>query len=125
MQITGARFSIFTLVFSVCLQNKKVITHALIVKNVVRYQQVWLLYTLIRHHVNMITAFAVYITKFNMYLPHIYRSLLYSIEIVEDLPNVDVVMVPCGGGGLIGGIALYLKHFNPSIQVRLLHASAD
>ena len=120
MQITGARFSIFILVFSVCLQNKRVITHALIVKNVERCQQVWLLYTLIRHHANMIIAFAVYITKFN-----IYRSLLYSIEIVEDLPNVDVVMVPCGGGGLIGGIALYLKHFNPSIQVRLLHASAD
>ena len=52
-------------------------------------------------------------------LAHIYRSLLYSIEIVEDLPNVDVVMVPCGGGGLIGGIALYLKHFKPSIQVCL------
>ena len=49
---------------------------------------------------------------------------LYSIEIVEDLPNVDVVMVPCGGGGLIGGIAMYLKHFNPSIKVCLLHAPA-
>ena len=45
------------------------------------------------------------------------KCAFYRIEIVEDLPNVDVVMVPCGGGGLVGGIAVYLKHHKPSIQV--------
>jgi len=31
-----------------------------------------------------------------------------GLEIAEDLPNVDVVVVPVGGGGLIGGIATAL-----------------
>ena len=87
-------------------------------------QNVTLLEIICHGSIIMIITFAVYITKFYMNLAHIYRSSLYSIEIVEDLPNVDVVMVPCGGGGLIGGIALYLKHYNPSIQVCLLHSPA-
>lgn len=40
------------------------------------------------------------------------------MEIYEDLRDVDAVLVAVGGGGLIGGIAAYLKHINPSIQVR-------
>lgn len=31
--------------------------------------------------------------------------------------NIDVVLCPIGGGGLIGGIATYLKETNPAIQV--------
>jgi len=33
------------------------------------------------------------------------------------MPEVDVVMVSVGGGGLIGGIAAYLKYKNPNIRV--------
>ena len=38
-------------------------------------------------------------------------------EIVQELPNVEVVIVPVGNGALIGGIGTALKEFNPSIQV--------
>lgn len=38
-------------------------------------------------------------------------------EIYADLPSVDVVLVSVGGGGLIGGIASYLKSKNPHIKV--------
>lgn len=38
-------------------------------------------------------------------------------EIVQGLPNVEVVIVPVGNGALIGGIGAALKEFNPSIRV--------
>lgn len=38
-------------------------------------------------------------------------------EIVQELPDVEVVIVPVGNGALIGGIGTALKAFNPSIQV--------
>ena len=38
-------------------------------------------------------------------------------EIVQELPTVEVVIVPVGNGALIGGIGTVLKEFNPSIQV--------
>ncbi len=37
-----------------------------------------------------------------------------GIEIFEELPSVDAVIVPIGGGGLIGGIALALKTLKPN-----------
>lgn len=38
-------------------------------------------------------------------------------EILEALPNVDVVMVPLGGGGLISGISIAVKSVKPDVQV--------
>ena len=38
-------------------------------------------------------------------------------EIGQQLPNVEVVIVPVGNGALIGGIGAALKEFNPAIQV--------
>jgi threonine dehydratase len=38
-------------------------------------------------------------------------------ELLSDLANFDTVLVPIGGGGLIGGIALYLKSKMPGIKV--------
>ena len=38
-------------------------------------------------------------------------------EIVQELPNVEVVIVPVGNGALIGGVGTALKEFNPAIQV--------
>ncbi|GAA0182944.1 threonine ammonia-lyase [Clostridium sediminicola] len=40
-----------------------------------------------------------------------------GLEILEDLPDVDVVVAPIGGGGLLSGIAVAVKSINPSIQV--------
>lgn len=40
-----------------------------------------------------------------------------GLEILEDLPAVDTVLVPLSGGGLIGGIALALKTANPRMRV--------
>jgi threonine dehydratase len=38
-------------------------------------------------------------------------------EILEDLDNVDTVIIPMGGGGLISGIATAIKETNPSVRV--------
>ncbi|MEP6800921.1 MAG: threonine/serine dehydratase [Acidobacteriota bacterium] len=40
-----------------------------------------------------------------------------ALEIVEDLPDVDVVIVPVGGGGLLGGMASALRQMRPSVRV--------
>jgi threonine dehydratase len=40
-----------------------------------------------------------------------------GLEILEDLPDVDTVLVPYGGGGLISGIASALKAARPSVRV--------
>ena len=40
-----------------------------------------------------------------------------GLEIYEDLPEVDTVVVPIGGGGLIGGIATALKGLDPAVRV--------
>ena len=38
-------------------------------------------------------------------------------EILEDLKEVDTVVIPVGGGGLISGIATAIKEINPDIRV--------
>ena len=40
-----------------------------------------------------------------------------ALEILEQLPEVDAVLVPIGGGGLISGIAYTLKTLKPSIKI--------
>jgi threonine dehydratase len=40
-----------------------------------------------------------------------------GLEILEELADVDVVLVPVGGGGLISGIALAMKAIKPSIKI--------
>lgn len=40
-----------------------------------------------------------------------------GVEIVEDLPEVDLVLVPIGGGGLISGISTAIKSLKPSAKV--------
>jgi threonine dehydratase len=40
-----------------------------------------------------------------------------GLELLLDAPELDTVLVPLSGGGLIGGIALALKSANPAIRV--------
>ena len=40
-----------------------------------------------------------------------------GLEILEDLPEVDLVVVPVGGGGLISGVAAAVKQSRPSARV--------
>lgn len=40
-----------------------------------------------------------------------------GMEILSDLPDVDVVLVPIGGGGLISGIASAIKLISPRVKV--------
>ena len=40
-----------------------------------------------------------------------------GLELIEDVPGADVVLVPVGGGGLIAGIATAVKGLRPSARV--------
>lgn len=40
-----------------------------------------------------------------------------GVEILEDLPDTDIVILPVGGGGLAAGVGSYLKEARPHIQV--------
>jgi threonine dehydratase len=40
-----------------------------------------------------------------------------GLEILQQCPEVDVVIVPVGGGGLISGIASAVKDMNPTVRV--------
>ena len=40
-----------------------------------------------------------------------------GLEVVEDCPGVETVVVPVGGGGLISGVATAVKDHDPSIRV--------
>lgn len=38
-------------------------------------------------------------------------------ELLDQLSNIDKIFVPVGGGGLIAGIATYIKHYSPEIRI--------
>ena len=40
-----------------------------------------------------------------------------GLEILQDLPDVETVLVPVGGGGLISGVAAALKLARPEVRV--------
>lgn len=40
-----------------------------------------------------------------------------GIEILEDLPDADIIVVPVGGGGLISGMAIAAKSMKPDIKI--------
>ena len=41
----------------------------------------------------------------------------FPIQIIEDVPNVDVVVVPVGGAGLIAGVSCAIKTLKPECKV--------
>src|SRR3954470_11405140 len=40
-----------------------------------------------------------------------------GLEVLEQVPDVATVLVPCGGGGLLGGVALAIKALRPDVRV--------
>ena len=40
-----------------------------------------------------------------------------ALEVVDQLPDLDAIIVPIGGGGLISGIAYTMKSINPGVKV--------
>ncbi len=46
-----------------------------------------------------------------------------GLELLEQLPNVDAIVVPVGGGGLISGLAYAVKTLNPNIKIYGVQAS--
>ena len=40
-----------------------------------------------------------------------------AMEIIDELPDVDIILVPIGGGGLITGVATLAKLINPKIKI--------
>ncbi|HEY2824162.1 MAG TPA: pyridoxal-phosphate dependent enzyme, partial [Gemmatimonadales bacterium] len=40
-----------------------------------------------------------------------------GLELIEDFPDVDVVVVPIGGGGLISGVSMAIKSMRPSVRI--------
>ena len=46
-----------------------------------------------------------------------------ALELAEQIPDMDAVIVPIGGGGLISGVAFTIKSLNPNIKVYGVQAS--
>ncbi|MDX3959304.1 threonine ammonia-lyase [Aliarcobacter skirrowii] len=46
-----------------------------------------------------------------------------ALEILESIENIDQIIVPIGGGGLISGIAIAAKSINPNIKITGVVAS--
>ena len=46
-----------------------------------------------------------------------------ALELAEQIPDMDAVIVPIGGGGLISGVAYTIKALNPNIKVYGVQAS--
>jgi threonine dehydratase len=47
----------------------------------------------------------------------IYGQGTIGLEILEEVEDVDIVLVPVGGGGLISGICLAIKEKNPNVRI--------
>lgn len=43
-----------------------------------------------------------------------------GIEILDQLPDTEAILVPIGGGGLIAGIAAFVKHVKPNVLIYVM-----
>lgn len=48
-----------------------------------------------------------------------------GLEILDELEDLDAVVVPIGGGGLISGVAFAIKHLNPNIKIYGVQAAGS
>ena len=57
--------------------------------------------------------------------PHLVAGVgTYALEIIEDLPDVEAILVPLGGGSGACGTAIAAKSVNPAIEVIAVGAGA-
>ena len=57
--------------------------------------------------------------------PHVIAGQgVIGLEIMEQLPNVDEIYVPIGGGGLVAGIITAVKEKNPKVKIIGVESSA-
>lgn len=40
-----------------------------------------------------------------------------GLEILEEVPDLDAVVIPVGGGGLLAGTAVAVKGLRPNVQI--------
>ena len=40
-----------------------------------------------------------------------------GLELFEQVPNLDAIIVPVGGGGLLSGVTLAMRELNPAIRI--------
>ena len=59
---------------------------------------------------------AIYVSPYNDELI-IAGQATIAIELLKQIPKIDLIFVPVGGGGLISGIASYVKSIDSSIQI--------
>ena len=58
----------------------------------------------------------IYVHAFND--PHIWAGQgTIGLEMVQDIPDLDIILIPAGGGGLFRGVATAVKSINPNIEV--------
>ena len=58
--------------------------------------------------------------------PHIIAGQgTMALEILDDVPDVEAIVVPTGGAGLLAGIAIAAKAVRPDIQIIAVEASAS
>jgi threonine dehydratase len=48
-----------------------------------------------------------------------------GLEVMDDLPDADLLLIPVGGGGLIAGIAIAAKAVNPAVRIVGLQPDAS
>lgn len=48
-----------------------------------------------------------------------------GLEILDELEDLDAIVVPVGGGGLISGVAYAVKHLNPNIKIYGVQAAGS
>lgn len=66
---------------------------------------------------------SVHFLDFSYDHPHIIAGQgTAGLEIVEQVPDVDAVVIQTGGGSLMAGNALAIKHYNPNIKVIVRNA---
>ncbi len=66
----------------------------------------------------------VYVSPYND-IDMIEGNATISLEVIEENPNIDTLLVPVGGGGLISGISFLAKNFSNQIRVLGVQSEAS